>query len=546
MRPLRRVGDLVPPSVFPLFAAVAVFTAIFYFLLKILPGVQAVEIDIQTDRPDQLRVFYSNSGKFREEDASASLPINEQRSKIKVSMNSGYTNFLRVDTGGQFATAKIFQLKVFSYFHTPLLLGPSEIIERFAASPDASMQIAGDHVLVIAKGGDPYLFGKTRIFAPMYWQSCCIALVFAFLAALSLSSCRRQETDRGSLLQLPSIAAVSPERLDALDGLRGLAAIMVIADHTCGWFRGVGASGVWIFFALSGFLLARPFIGNPRAILSLTYLAGYFRRRFMRILPMYYTYIFVVYVISRRFNLAFAHGLFLEGDGHLWALPQEALFYLLWPLVVLVLVLPLRSYPKTTMLALFLAMAAWNRFVGTEVIWLLGMDHIKLPLFFGVFLAGVFFSFVYSNSTPVAGDDARFSRITIGLASPLGFAVIIFFLLLSTGHIFDQRIIYSQRYFGYYGFLAGFLIVCILYAKGRILDKFLTLAPLRELGTVGLSLYLVHPIVKNLIDGFSTMYFGHKLKNIPLFLATLLCSYILARYTFSHIEQPGFLEKSAK
>jgi peptidoglycan/LPS O-acetylase OafA/YrhL len=133
-----------------------------------------------------------------------------------------------------------------------------------------------------------------------------------------------------------------------------------------------------------------------------------------------------------------------------------------------------------------------------------------------------------------------------GLASPLGLAIIIFFVLFSTGHIIDQKAVYSQQYFSYYGFLAGFLIFCILYAKGRILDKFLTLAPLRELGTVGLSLYLVHPMVKNLIDSFCSMYFGYKLKNFSLLLATLGCSYLLSRYTFKHIEQPGFLEKAAK
>jgi peptidoglycan/LPS O-acetylase OafA/YrhL len=70
------------------------------------------------------------------------------------------------------------------------------------------------------------------------------------------------------------------------------------------------------------------------------------------------------------------------------------------------------------------------------------------------------------------------------------------------------------------------------------------LAPLRELGRVGLSLYLVHPVVKNLIDGVTTTYFGYKIKGLWLFLATLLFSYILARYTFSHIEQPGILRKS--
>ncbi|MFH0781353.1 MAG: acyltransferase [Pseudomonadota bacterium] len=529
-----------------LFAAIAVFGTIFSMSLRILPGIQAVEIDIQTDHPDQLKIYYSNSGTFREEDTSAPVPISEQRSKIQVLFTGSFIKYLRIDTGDQAGIAKIYQMKVSSYHHQPLVLGPNEISRLFAAGPDTLMQVFRDHVQVIGAGSDPHFFGKEQLFKPMYWHAGLIALAFAVLVTLILSRLMRQVTGNGSPAKSPS-ATVVMERLDALDGLRGLAAIMVIADHTCSWFRGVGASGVWIFFALSGFLLARPFISNPQAVLSWTYMSGYFYRRFMRILPMYYTYIFAVYVMSGRLSLAFMHGLFLEGDGHLWALPQEALFYLLWPIVALVLILPLRRYPKITLLMLLIAMVAWNGFVGSEIIWLLGMDHIKLKLFFGVFLAGVFFSFLYSYCSAGACVDSRFNRFARGLASPLGFAVIIVFFLFSTGHIIDKRIVYTHYYYyGSYGFLAGVLIMCILYAKGRVLDNFLNLAPLRELGTVGLSLYLVHPVVKNLIDRFCLTYFDYKLKNFSLFLATLGCSYILARYTFTHIERPGFLEKSGK
>ena len=168
-----------------------------------------------------------------------------------------------------------------------------------------------------------------------------------------------------------------------------------------------------------------------------------------------------------------------------------------------------------------------------------------VKFFFGIFLGGTFFSFLYSYCPPAESRVNRFNSLARCLASPLGFVIIIVFVLLSTGNIFAQKIVYSQLYFGYYGFLAGLLILCILYAKGRLLDKFLTMAPLRELGTVGLSLYLLHPMVKSLIESFLSMYFDYKLSNFPLLLATLGCTYILARYTFKHIEQPGFQEKTA-
>ena len=524
-----------------------VFSSIFYLLIKILPGIQAVEIDIQNDHPDLLLVFYSNSNKFREGATSAPMLINEKRSKVNVSLAGTFANSLRIDLGGQAGTAKIYQMKISSYFSAPLILGPGEISRLFAGGPDTVMQVLDDHVQVIAKGTDPFLIGKAFPFSPMYWQAGLVALIAASLVRVTFLRHLQPMADRGLSLRTSAAATtVMPERFDALEGLRGLAAIMVIADHTWGWFRGVGTSGVWIFFALSGFLLTRSFLDNPRAVLSVAYMNEYFRRRFMRMLPMYYVYIVVVYVISGRLNLAVMHGLFLEGDGHLWALPQEVAFFLLLPMVIVLIVLPLRKYPKTTLVSLFLAMAIWNRFVGKEMIWLLGMEYIKLPLFFGVFLAGVFFSFLYFHLSAAPGAASRLNRVAGGVASPLGFAIIILFFLFSTGHIIDQKLVYSQQYFSYYGFLAGFLIFCILCSKERLLDKFLTLVPFRELGAVGLSLYLVHPIIKNLIDNFCIMIVGYKIKNAPLFLATLLCSYIIAKGTFTSIEQPCFLEKTSK
>jgi len=527
----------------PLSLTIAVFITVFYFLVRILPGMEVIELDLQSDHPDYLCIYYSNVDKFGEEAVSPPFLINEQRSKIKIPAFGKYVNYLRIDTGGHAGTVKIFQLKVISYFHAPLVLGPEELGKMFVPGPETKLQVYPDHLQVIARNNDPYLFGKTRLFPPMYWQSGLIALVFAGLAGMILWSTLREE----AILPLSGREAGATylvERFDALDGLRGLAAVMVIADHTIGWFSGVGATGVWIFFALSGFLLARPFIGNAEAVLSFSYMAGYFRRRLVRILPMYYAYIFVVYLLSKRYSLAIMHGLFLQGDGHLWAIPQEILFYLLWPMLVLLVVLPLQKYPKITVVALLLLMVAWNKLIGIKVIWLLGMSHNTLPLFFGIFLAGVFFSFLFRQLPEMFAAWPRLCRMAGRLASPLGFTLIVFFFLFSTGHIFGKANIYSQAYFGYYGFLAGLLVLCVVSAKDRMLDTFLTLAPLRELGRVGLSLYLVHPLVKNLIDGVTTTYLGYKIRGFLLFLATLLFSYILARYTFSHIEQPGILAKS--
>ena len=89
---------------------------------------------------------------------------------------------------------------------------------------------------------------------------------------------------------------------DALDGLRGVAILLVVAFHALyinpadgllvrifNW--GViqpGWMGVPIFFVLSGFLISYPFFQQRAADARFWHPRGYFRRRAAKILPPFY------------------------------------------------------------------------------------------------------------------------------------------------------------------------------------------------------------------------------------------------------------------
>ncbi len=94
-----------------------------------------------------------------------------------------------------------------------------------------------------------------------------------------------------------------PPRLDFLDGLRGLAALYVVAYHAADWTAwggvalerrpgfGLGAlahghAAVGVFIVLSGFCLMRPVVASGGALAG--GFRGYLRRRARRILPPYY------------------------------------------------------------------------------------------------------------------------------------------------------------------------------------------------------------------------------------------------------------------
>jgi len=168
-----------------------------------------------------------------------------------------------------------------------------------------------------------------------------------------------------------------PRRLTALDGLRGAAALAVVVDHIFGttpafihstpgslawWLSYTPISLLWngkeaviIFFVLSGFVLARPFLSSDPPPWR-----AYYPRRLLRLyVPMWGAIVFTVIVTALVTRQGMAHsGLWSDGhvnrtsgyiahdallphqgdtfDGPLWSLRWEILFSLALPLYIVV------------------------------------------------------------------------------------------------------------------------------------------------------------------------------------------------------------------
>lgn len=142
-------------------------------------------------------------------------------------------------------------------------------------------------------------------------------------------------------------------RIEGLDGLRGLAMLMVILAHL--FLLNAGWLGLQSFFVLSGFLITRILLKDrDRAGSFGRFLGLFYMRRLLRVFPVYYVYLVAValggwllgrleplaphlpYAFSYTYNYFhttadYPHSYFFS---HLWSLAVEEQFYLIWPLVL--------------------------------------------------------------------------------------------------------------------------------------------------------------------------------------------------------------------
>lgn len=145
-------------------------------------------------------------------------------------------------------------------------------------------------------------------------------------------------------------------RIPELDGLRGIAIILVILSHNyfhLGVFTNYGWIGVDLFFVLSGFLITDILL----KINTLHGIRNFYARRFLRIFPLYYAFLAIVFFALNsgvdpsiqlvRDNQAW-YWLYLQNFlylkipefqphfvTHLWSLAVEEQFYVILPWIVL-------------------------------------------------------------------------------------------------------------------------------------------------------------------------------------------------------------------
>jgi len=303
----------------------------------------------------------------------------------------------------------------------------------------------------------------------------------------------------------PLAASTAPaSHLPALDGLRGLAVLLVLASHAANAglpvlpglsLSGTGKSGVYLFFVLSGYLLTRILLAKPAAAWRQGHTwADYAWRRVLRIWPVYLVVLLASAALTALgvtwwpFALDGAalvrHLMLQEGMSVLWSIPVEFKYYLWLPLVALGFRLAGGPWLALPLLALLLAFAAWLWPAGASLV-----NDIRLGPYLPLFFCGAFAAWVSLRWQSVAVTGQRRAVLLGALAGISLVATVpsVWRLLFDDAAGNDV----NHRWFLFFGVAWSALLLAVLHGPARLRRPF-EWAALRWSGRVSFSAYLWH------------------------------------------------------
>jgi peptidoglycan/LPS O-acetylase OafA/YrhL len=316
-----------------------------------------------------------------------------------------------------------------------------------------------------------------------------------------------------------------PERhIPALDGLRGLAVILVIVCHVnwayggpflagrvngpLGALFGCGWVGVDLFFVLSGFLITGILYdakGGDR------YFRNFYARRTLRIMPLYVAFLFVGIVVVPRLPFAFCEGRAVSradaaslalyyynfrvaatehGVSYFhpfWSLAVEEHFYLLWPPAVWAL-------SRRPLMRLCLVLAAGSFLLRSAVAlsgaWVL-TGFFVTPCRLDGLLAGSLVALAWRDES----DRARLRRWAGRLVLGSG-GLLLGIALAQRGFLPDSSgLVVTVGVGGLAVLFAGLLVLAVEAPEGGRARRFLESGGLRTVGKYSYAIYVFHSLI---------------------------------------------------
>lgn len=290
----------------------------------------------------------------------------------------------------------------------------------------------------------------------------------------------------------------------ALDGLRGLAILLVVVYHNFGFIDVFlfGWLGVDLFFVLSGFLITDILL---KSFGERNFLRNFFARRMLRIFPLYFLCLILFLIVIPKLVSSFDVRYYQEnqvwlwtylqnwlyifknpnpnnGLNHLWSLAVEEQFYMLWPFVILLI-----RKPKYLLVFVAILLVA---VLGLRIwVW---KNQIADFAYFNLY------TFTRIDGICIGCMVALLLRTNPGFLKRYTAAIVLFFAVLNFAFFFVNR----SYDFGFpYLALAGYTTFAMIFGllineavtgNTRIINFIFTIPFLRFFGKISYAFYIFH------------------------------------------------------
>ena len=339
----------------------------------------------------------------------------------------------------------------------------------------------------------------------------------------------------------------------SLDGLRAIAAMIVLFAHGGAPYPRSGGVGVDIFFVLSGFLITTILAAEYGRYGSISF-KTFYARRMLRLVPcLVLTCALVALLglvmgqgasgkeiaIALTYTANWAMAIYridMSSLAHCWSLSCEEQFYLMWPLVILLLEKSTRNlFAKFAVLFSCSLLLAFYR---AEMVWFLQPTRIYYGL--DTHMDGLVLGSALSYAVEIlrnSGELRKSLSILLGyVACPLSIAILV---------IVMDRFHWSHYQMVWYGF---FLVACASGDNHSRFGHWKTFAyrwlafvfPIVYLGRISYGLYLLHfPICRAIDHALPDPQFA------VAFPLKMVASVAVASLSF-HFVESSFLKMKAR